>query len=236
MPDRGRAEVSTSAASGNRALPEESDAWKQAYRDPELIARRTKKHRQKLQVLGVLQWPREGRLLDLCCGTGEVLRILHAEGFQGLHASDVTIDPPLQQEPWLTTHAADSRKLPYPDAHFDAITCLHSLHHLGGVSGISAALSEAKRVLKPGGRLGLIDHWDSAHLRLAFWACRQSWLTWPTSALRSYKCQLDEEWSYLTEYLDHWRQVRAVIDGLGFAPVEVDRKGLFFFYWVGLKR
>jgi ubiquinone/menaquinone biosynthesis C-methylase UbiE len=217
------------------ALPEESRAWKEAYRDPRLVARRMRKHRGKLARLGVLSWPRESRVLDLCCGTGEVLRILHAEGFTRLAGLDVTVDEELIKEPWLEARAGDSRALPYADATFDAVTCLHALHHLGGVSGIQAALKEALRVLKPGGRLALIDHHDSAQLRLAFWACRQAWLTWPTSGLRSFRRQLDEEWPYLTEYLDHWAEVRAAIEALGCTPVERDEQALFFFYWVGRK-
>lgn len=217
-------------------MPEESQAWKDAYRDPQLVARRQRKHRAKLARLGVLAWPRGLRVLDLCCGTGEVLRILHAEGFSQLAGIDVTIDPQLQRESWLELKAGDSRALPFPDGGFDAVICMHALHHLGGVSGIAAALREAARVLKPGGRLALIDHYDSPQLRLAFWACRRGWLTWPSSGLRSFRQQLDEEWPYLSCYLDDWPQVRAAIDGLGFAPVELERKGLFFFYWVGRKQ
>ena len=218
-----------------RALPEESEAWKKAYRDPKLIARRLRKHRKKLEQLGVLAWPRQSRVLDLCCGTGEVLRILHAEGFGNLSGIDVTLDPALQEESWVQLKSGEARALPYPDGSFDAVICLHSLHHLGGVEGIRAALSEAWRLLAPGGRLALIDHYDSPQLRLAFWSCRRSWLAWPTSGLRSFRSQLNEEWPYLSEYLDAWPRVRGAIDGVGKTHVELDAKGLFFFYWVGRK-
>ncbi|MCY3020321.1 MAG: methyltransferase domain-containing protein [Planctomycetota bacterium] len=218
-----------------QAFREESETWKEAYRDPQLIARRTRKHHEKMLRLGMRSWPRDARIVDIACGTGEVLRILHAEGFTNLVGLDVTIDPGLAREPWLETKVGDGRSLPFPDRSFDIAVCTHSLHHLGGLDGIRSALQGAARILKVGGRLALIDHFDSVQLRFALWCCRQSWLTWPTSGLRSFKKQLDEEWSYLTEYMDGWPKVRALIDGLGFQPVEVDGKGLFFFYWTGRK-
>lgn len=221
---------------GEKALlREESTAWQGAYHDPQLIARRQKKHRVKLERLGVFAWPRDTRILDVCCGPGEALRILHAAGFTRLYGLDVTLEPGLQREPWVELQAGDGRAMPFPDASFDAVLCMHSLHHLGGLAGIAAAMREAARLVKRGGRLALVDHFDSLQLRLALWCCRRSWLTWPTSGLRSFKLQMDEEWPYLTDYLDNWAKVRAIIDGLGFAPVELDRKGLFFFYWVGRK-
>jgi ubiquinone/menaquinone biosynthesis C-methylase UbiE len=215
-------------------LHEESAEWQRAYRDPKLVARRMRKHRPKLERLGVLAWPRETRILDLCCGTGEVLRILHAEGFKYLSGVDVTADPELQKESWLELKAGDGRALPYADKSFDAVLCMHALHHLGGVDGIHSALGEAMRILQTGGRLALIDHYDSAQLRLAFWSCRQPWFAWPTSGLRSFRKQLNEEWPYLTEYLSSWPQVRKTIEDIG-CEAELDKKGLFFFYWVGRK-
>jgi ubiquinone/menaquinone biosynthesis C-methylase UbiE len=218
----------------NYELPEESVEWQRAYRDPNLVNRRLRKHRLKLGRLGVFSWPRDERVLDLCCGTGEVLRILHAEGFTQLSGVDVTVDADLKKESWLELKPGDGRALPYDDKSFDAVTCMHALHHLGGVEGIRAALGEAMRVLKPGGRLALIDHFDSVQLHVAFSLCRQPWFAWPTPGLRSFRKQLDEEWPYLTNYRSSWREVRKVIEGLG-CTMEVDRKGLFFFYWVGRK-
>lgn len=220
--------------SGDPRIKEESDTWKQAYRNAELVERRRNKHAGKLDRLGVQTWNHEAALLDLCCGTGEVLEMLQARGFQDLYGLDVSIDDALQRNPAFKVSAGDGRALPYTDKQFDSVICMHALHHLGGVAGVGASLQEAARVLKPGGRLGLIDHYDSPQLRLAFALCRQSWWTWITPGLASFRRQLIEEHAYLYDYLDNYRQIRRIIDDLGF-EVEVDARDPFFFYWVGRK-
>jgi ubiquinone/menaquinone biosynthesis C-methylase UbiE len=214
---------------------QESEDWQRAYRDPQLVNRRFRTHRKKLRRLGVFAWPREIQLLDVGCGAGEALRILHAEGFARLSGVDITVDPELRKEPWVELKAGDGRALPYADQSFEAVLCMHSLHHLGGVAGIRTALQEALRVLKPGGNLALLDHYNAPQVWLAFWGVRRNWLTWMTSGLRSFHKQHLEEWPYLSEYLRTFEQTRAVMDGLDCSPV-VDRRGLFFFYWTGRKR
>jgi ubiquinone/menaquinone biosynthesis C-methylase UbiE len=222
------------AGTAGKLIVNESDDWQSAYRDPQLIGRRARTHRRKMQRLGVFNWPRESKVLDLCCGSGEALRILRAENFQRLYGVDVTVDPDLAREPWVELKAGDGRSLPYADNTFDNILCMHSLHHLGGVEGVRRTLTEAARILKPGGQFALIDHYNAAQVWLAFWGVRQSWLMWPTSGLRSFHKQHIEEWPYLSEYIRTYAETRAVIDALGFTPV-VDGKGAFFFYWTGRK-
>jgi ubiquinone/menaquinone biosynthesis C-methylase UbiE len=215
-------------------MREESQRWHQAYKNKRLIERRASSHGRKLQRLGLLELPRDVRLLDLACGTGEALRILHNEGFTRLSGVDVTADPDLAREPWLELRAGEAKQIPYDDASFDVVLCMHSLHHLGGIEGIRASLREALRVLRPGGTLALLDHFDSPQLRAAFWGLHKPWLTWPTAGLRAFREQHEDEWPYLYEYLDAYPALRAMLDGLG-CTTRVDRKGLFFFYWTGTK-
>jgi SAM-dependent methyltransferase len=216
-----------------RALGETAH-WHGAYRAKELVAHRVHSHKRKLRRLGALDLPRTARLLDLCCGTGEALRILHAEGFVDLHGSDITIDEELSQEPWPKLTASDACALPYETGAFDAVICMHSLHHLGGVVRIGKTFEECVRVLAPGGRLMVIDHYDSLQLRAAFWGLKQRWLTWPAARLRNFRVQCEEEWPAVCEYLDAWYAIPPLLQALP-CDVEVQRRGAFFFYWSGRK-
>jgi ubiquinone/menaquinone biosynthesis C-methylase UbiE len=212
----------------------ETSRWHEVYKHESLVRRRTSSHKRKLARLGVFRLPRDARVLDLCCGTGEALQILHDEGFTRLDGSDITIDPGLAKSTWVALQAADACELPYAEATFDAVVCMHSLHHLGGVVRVGRTLDECARVLKPGGRLMVLDHYDSPQLRAAFWGLSKKWLTWPTRGLRSFREQHEEEWPYMYEYLDAWSAVHVMLRDLPF-HVEVDRRGLFFFYWTGRK-
>lgn len=59
----------------------------------------------------------------------------------------------------LELTAADANHLPYPDASFDAAVSTQVLEY---VADIDAALAEIRRVLRPGGRVLILDtDWDS---------------------------------------------------------------------------
>jgi ubiquinone/menaquinone biosynthesis C-methylase UbiE len=211
----------------------ESQKWHDTYRSSELVARRTSSHRRKLARLGILRLPRESRLLDVACGSGEALRILHNEGFSSLYGVDTTADEDLTRAHWVQVKTGDAKAIPYEDAAFDVVLCMHSLHHLGGLEGIRSSLREALRVLRPGGMLALIDHYDSLQLRTAFWGIQKPLLT-PTKGLRAFRQQHEEEWPYMYEYLDFWPGLRAMLDALPCSDTMLKR-GMFFFYWTGRK-
>lgn len=104
-----------------------------------------------LPRLRALLAPRPGlRVLDLGGGTGVVA--------QALGPCEVTVlEPDARKVAYGRRARAElhfeegaAEKLPFPDANFDAVLALMTLHHWRDQP---AGLREARRVLRPGGRL-----------------------------------------------------------------------------------
>lgn len=91
-------------------------------------------------------------VLDLGCGKGRFARRLEEAG-----ASVVGLDLSarmLAEASGLDRVRGSARSLPFADARFDAVVAVEVFEHLGDVS---SAIAEARRVLRPGGRLIVID-------------------------------------------------------------------------------
>jgi demethylmenaquinone methyltransferase/2-methoxy-6-polyprenyl-1,4-benzoquinol methylase len=104
--------------------------------------------------------PRPFELLDLAGGTGDIaLRVLAAGG-SGTRATVVDINADMLAigreraseqalDDVVTFVEANAEALPFPDRHFDAVTIAFGIRN---VPRIEAALAEALRVLRVGGR------------------------------------------------------------------------------------
>ena len=102
-------------------------------------------------LLGALAIPAGARVLDLGCGTGALLERLRALGFAavGIDAHDFLASH-VETRPVVR---ADGRRLPFREGSFHAATLMHALAH---IDEPRAALAEIRRVLRPGGRLGIV--------------------------------------------------------------------------------
>jgi ubiquinone/menaquinone biosynthesis C-methylase UbiE len=206
----------------------ESDLWHAAYANPAAIGRRRGAMPAKLRRLGMDCAPRDAAILDLCCGHGEALECLYERGFRRLHGLDLRIDDGLAADSRFQTQAADALTPPYPDATFDWIVNIHAMHHLASAERVSRMLDECWRLLRPGGRLGIIDFPASPQVCLAFWFFRQNRFLW-TPYLKTFGRMVQEEWSFLKDYLPQWPHVRSLLwDGR--LRVEQCHRGLFYFY------
>ncbi|MGC9495717.1 class I SAM-dependent methyltransferase [Streptomyces sp. WG7] len=99
--------------------------------------------------------PRQARsLLDVACGTGIVTRRL-AAGREGMRVTGADLTPTMARYaadrlPGAVV-LADSRRLPFRDGEFDAVSSVWLLHLAGGAENARAIVGECARVLRPGG-------------------------------------------------------------------------------------
>ena len=210
-----------------------SNEWHEVYRSSVLSEKRKSSHLGKLKKLGIFSESKDGHLLDVCTGEGEMLDILKEEGFSSLIGIDLfrkKCDSIDEKSKYVQGSAL---LLPFKNESYDYVLCAHSLHHLSTGENIKSFLKEAYRTLKPGGKLFIIDHYDSWQLRFVFWLIESpigKILKW-TKAFRD---QLIMEHTELYHYLNRWEEIRVFLKKSGFSKISFKNR-LFFFYFVGKK-
>ncbi|MDH3213953.1 MAG: class I SAM-dependent methyltransferase [Myxococcales bacterium] len=91
-----------------------------------------------------------GRVLDVGCGRGVVLGSLADQGFE-VHGVEISAEAARGADPRAAIRIAPGLvEAGYPEAFFDEVLIWHVLEHLRDPRG---TLAEARRILRPGGRL-----------------------------------------------------------------------------------
>ena len=112
--------------------------------------------KQSTRALGL---PAGSRVLDVACGTGDFLKILRSAGLQpfgmdlswGMLAANRTGEPLAQ---------ADGAYLPVADRSVDGVTCGYALRNFTDLGGV---FDEFSRVVRPGGRISLLEVAEPDH-------------------------------------------------------------------------
>jgi len=102
----------------------------------------------------------KGPVLEVGCGTGHWLQLLHQRGVRvaGADASKNMLDRARAKASDVALVRARAEHLPYAGRTFERLFCINALHHF---EDKVAFLADAFRVLRPGGRLmtvGLDPH------------------------------------------------------------------------------
>jgi len=206
----------------------ESAVWKEAYGTLPEIRRRCKAMPRKLRLLGIHKADRDVAILDLCCGHGEALDALYTMGFRNLSGLDIDIPEALMDDPRFKINKGDARKTNHVESSYDWVLIIHAMHHLGMPEDIEQFLAECYRILKPGGRLSIIDFPYSLQIRIAFWWFRQNLFLW-IPYLQNFSWIIQEEWYFLREYLPQWPQIRRLLYEGNF-QLESSKSSFFYFY------
>ncbi|HSK07208.1 MAG TPA: class I SAM-dependent methyltransferase [Acidimicrobiia bacterium] len=93
-------------------------------------------------------------VLDIAAGTGSITRLLQERG-----ASVVSLDQSLHMLSGAVARGAigvvaTAESLPFPDQRFDAVTFGYLLRYVSDVTG---AMTEITRVVRPGGKVAMVE-------------------------------------------------------------------------------
>ena len=109
-----------------------------------------------------------GAVLDVACGTGDLLYMLSRKAkarFFGIDIAEEMIAEANKRYPGIDFCVGESAKLDFPDNYFDVITVSAAFHHFPDPGRF---LREAARTLKMGGTLYIADIFAPAVVRQIF--------------------------------------------------------------------
>jgi demethylmenaquinone methyltransferase/2-methoxy-6-polyprenyl-1,4-benzoquinol methylase len=179
-------------------------------------------HRRWKRRLIQLAEPAPGRrALDACCGTGDVAFALARAGCE---VAGVDFSEPMLAVARSRTKGEHSRfaaggavefqrgdvlQLPFADGSFDLATISYGLRNL---ADLDRGIRELRRVLKPGGRVLILDFGkpDNALLRAAYFA----YLRWLVPVFGWLFCGCAATHAYILESLRHYPGQRGVDERL----------------------
>ncbi|HEY6623403.1 MAG TPA: ubiquinone/menaquinone biosynthesis methyltransferase [Acidimicrobiales bacterium] len=171
--------------------------------------------RWRKQSVEALALPVGSRVLDLACGTGDFLQILRSQGLipigvdlsWGMLAANGTGEPLAQ---------ADVSALPVADGSVDGITCGYALRNF---TDLRDAFGELGRVVRPGGRISLLEVAEPEHGLLL--VGHRTWFRHVVPVIGALLSDGDA-YRYLpksTAYLPPTTELRSMLQHSGFSAV-----------------
>jgi demethylmenaquinone methyltransferase/2-methoxy-6-polyprenyl-1,4-benzoquinol methylase len=104
-------------------------------------------------AVAALGLPEGARVLDLACGTGDLTRLALRRGY-GVVGTDLSAGMLAANRTGVPLIEADGSRLPFAAGAFDGLLCGYALRNF---TDLPATLAECARVLRPGGRLSLLE-------------------------------------------------------------------------------
>jgi ubiquinone/menaquinone biosynthesis C-methylase UbiE len=168
-------------------------AWELAYQRFETPEQERRKFIRRLRSLGVDRWDRSASVLEICSGRGNGLVAWRQLGFQNV--TGVDLSPALIEVSELRRSCivGDARALPIQTASRDVAIVQGGLHHLPQLEDVGTALAEMHRVLKPDGRVIIIEPSLTPFLRLVHFVSERPLARAMSNTLDAFAAMTDEE-------------------------------------------
>jgi ubiquinone/menaquinone biosynthesis C-methylase UbiE len=166
--------------------------WEQAYQAFETPEEERRKFITRLRNIGADKWDRHGQVVEVCSGRGSGLQAWQALGFTRLLGVDYSPALIARQRGGLRI-IGDARRLPLASRSVDVAVVQGGLHHLFTTSDVGQAVAEMCRVLRPGGKIVIIEPWLTPFLRLVHAICRQPAARRLSSRVDALSTMIEEE-------------------------------------------
>lgn len=168
-------------------------AWEQAYQRFETPEQEQRKFIRRLRSLGVQSWSRQLRVIEICSGRGNGLTAWRRLGF--FHVCGVDRSRALVERSSCRAQCVvgDARGLPIRTASRDIAIVQGGLHHLLSFDDVRATLTEMRRVLKPDGRVIIIEPWTTPFLRVVHFVTERKIARAVSNTLDAFAAMAEEE-------------------------------------------
>ena len=165
-----------------------------------------------------------GNVLDVACGTGDMVVELMRQGctVTGVDLSEEMLAI-ARQKTAAAVRVANAEALPFADGEFDAVTCAFGVRNF---VHLEAGLREMLRVLKPGGKLVILELAtpDSPLIKPFYRLYARRVIPWLGSCLADNR----EAYTYLPESIERFPKGEAFTGILKSLGVEASQRKLTF--------
>lgn len=149
--------------------------------------------------------------LDVACGTGDMMVELLKQGADvtGVDLSEEMLAIAKRKAESGKWKVADAEQLPFPDESFDAVTCAFGIRNF---VHLEQGLKEMVRVLKPGGRMAILELAtpDNPFIRFFYNIYTRRIIPWLGSRIAGNR----EAYTYLPSSIECFPKGAAMVDKL----------------------
>lgn len=191
--------------------PEAQAVWEAAYAAFETPAQETTKFLKRLRAIGVDRWDKSLRVAEIFCGRGNGLAALGQLGFRHLWGLDLSADLAARYRGPAEVVVADARQIPWQDDCLDVAVVQGGLHHLPNLNDLARTMGELARVLRPSGRLVVVEPWLTPFLRFVHLVCEQKLARHGSKKLAALATMIDLETPVYQSWLAAPDEILAIV-------------------------